>query len=168
MISNRRIVNARRRVLRAAQTIRPALVEIVKKAMAIEGTIWQGSSSLGVVPSTNGDREPPWEQPLTLLIDEFLNELGEIPKAMILRELPIDNVLPGYTSPVFVGLKVNLGADPATQKIQELLRSIYRTHNTSVCLRLEVVQRAYWLSLGKKSEYTIRAKTEMEKNYFRY
>lgn len=168
MISNRGIVNARRRVVRAAQTIRPALVEIVKREMATERTIWHGRSDFEVFPPNNGDREPPWEQPLTLLIDEFLDELGEIPKTMVLRELPIDNILPGYSSPVFFGLKVNLGADPATQKIQELLKSIYGIHNTSVCLRLEVVQRAYWLNLGKKSEYTIRAKTEMEKNYFRY
>lgn len=133
-----------------------------------ERTIWRGRNDRGIIPLNNGDKEPPWEQPLTLLIDEFLSEFGEIPKLMVLRELPIDHVLPEYTSPIFADLKVNLGADPATQKIQELLRSIYKTHNTSVCLRLEIVQRAYWLNFGKKSAYTIRAKTEMEKNYFRY
>lgn len=132
--------------------------------------IGQGSNSwgAGAAPPNNGDREPLWERPLTLLIDEFLNELGEIPNLMVLSELPIDHLLPGSTSPIFFDLKVNLRADRATQQIQKLLKSIYKSHNDSVYLRLEIVQRAYWLDLGKKSAYTIKAKTEMEKNYFRY
>lgn len=137
--------------------------------MATGRIIGQESNNWGAraVPPNNGDREPLWERPLTLLIDEFLNELGEIPNLMVLRELPID-LLPEPTSPIFFDFKVNSRADRATQQIQKLLKSIYKSHNDSVYLRLEIVQRAYWLDSGKKAAYTIKAKTEMEKNYFRY
>lgn len=169
MISDYRIVNSRRQVLRVRQTVRPALIKIVKEmATNRERIIREESNNRRAVSPDNGDREPRWEQPLTLLIDEFLNELGEIPNLVAFRELPINNLLPESTSPIFFDFKVNLGADPATQRIQKLLKSIYKLHNNSVYIRLEIVQRAHWLDLDKKSAYTIRAKAEMEKNYFRY
>lgn len=157
------VVNARRRILQGTQTIRPAILKTVSKAVTTKG-----GNDLRTDIQDNGDMESHWEQPVTLIIDEFLNELGEIPKLITPREITINHVLPQFTSPIFSDFKVNLGADPFTQQIQKLLGSIYELHHTSVCLRLEIVQRAYWVDLSKKFAYIIRARMEMEKNFLGY
>lgn len=177
VVSNRRIhiVNARRRILIGVQTISPALVTIInKKQLTIKSSgasRWQGlSRNNNLVPicAENGDREPQEKKPITLLVNEFLDELGEIPGSIPLKDFPTHKSLPKNMSPINFDFKTNDGADLLTRKTQHLLRDIYSMYNSTAYYSLEIVQRAHWLDASKKFEFTMRAKREIENNYLRY
>lgn len=175
-ISNRKLVNARRRILMGAQAISPALVSVVnEQQLAVkdkDGIPMRqglpGNHCQVSIYTGNGDREPRGKKPVTLLINEFLDELGEIPSLIPLRDFPTHPSLPENKSPINFNFQTNNKADLLTQKIQHLLRDIYTVYNSTAYYSLEIVQRAHWLNTSKKFEYAMRAKKEVENNYLRY
>ncbi|KAI5846353.1 hypothetical protein DFP73DRAFT_630804 [Morchella snyderi] len=152
--------NARRRLIGGDQTISPGLKSIVNEALSKPSKIDCHVQD----KSDNGDGDPEWEVPLSRLIAEFLDELGDAPGFVSLDHIIINhfNIEPRI-NPMFF---VNITTDKLTQGCQHLLKSIYNLFNEISSACLDIFQRAHWLN-KRRYDYALKAKRDIDDNCLR-
>ncbi|RPB09438.1 hypothetical protein P167DRAFT_577289 [Morchella conica CCBAS932] len=153
--------NARRRIIGGDQSISPGLKSIVNGALS--------SKPLKIDhhvqhKSDNGDGDPEWEIPLSRLIAEFLDELGDTPKFVSPNHIIINRFdIEPPINPMFFA---NNSADKLTQGCQHLLKSIYSLFNEISSACLDIFQRAHWLN-KRRYDYALKAKRDIDDNCLR-
>nr|AVI61143.1 mating type protein MAT1-1-10 [Morchella sp. Mes-20]QQL94622.1 MAT1-1-10 protein [Morchella sp. Mes-20] len=156
--------NARRRIIKHNQAIRPGLKAIVDEALSSKRSF---KTDIHIqTRGSNGDDDPEWEIPLSRMIAEFLDELGDAPHEL---DPPSNLVINNFGSgpPILPTLLVDNNMDKVTQGCQQLLKSIYSLFNEISCACLDIFQRAYWLDERNRYSYTLGAKRDMDYNCLR-
>nr|QQL94651.1 MAT1-1-10 protein [Morchella rufobrunnea] len=155
--------NGRRRIITCGQTINFDLKAIIDGAVSskIPSKIeTRGDDTDG----DNGDGEPEWEIPLSRMIAEFLDELGDAPHELDSPSHPITNISSRDIPLVF---PVNNSMDKFAQGCQYLLKSIYNLFNEVSSACLDILQRAHWLDAKNKQYHTSKAKIDMDRSCLR-